>query len=48
MIVIIGLFTSLQVDTWWQEDGELSLPEPEPEGGVINLLGTREFRNIVT
>ena len=32
----------------WQEDDEYSLPEPPSESGVLELINTRDFRNIVT
>lgn len=32
----------------WQEEDEFQLPEPKPDSGLMKVLNTRLFRNIVT
>lgn len=32
----------------WQEDDEFQLPEPRPDSGTLDIISTREFRNVVT
>lgn len=32
----------------WQEEDEFQLPEPKPDSGLLEVINTRLFRNIVT
>lgn len=32
----------------WQEEGEFELPEPKPDSGLLEVINTQLFRNIVT
>ena len=32
----------------WQEAGDFSLPEPAPQSGILEIIGSRQFRNIIT
>ena len=32
----------------WQEEDEFKLPEPKPDSGLLDVINTRLFRNIVT